>query len=87
MARAEPARRRTWLWALAAAMPSPAQAGDTPSLQVARQPADPGFLEFLAEEPALDEELGDALMTTDLDRAIERSASSNKVKDDGTDPK
>ena len=85
MAGVEATRRHTWLWALAAAMPSAVQAGD--AKPAATQPVDPGFLEFLAEEPALDEELGDALMTTDLDRAIERSASSRKVKDDDADPK
>ena len=84
MAGADASRRRAWLWALAAALPSAGQAGD--AKPAATQPVDPGFLEFLAEEPALDEELGDALMTTDLDRVIERSASSRKVKDDVTDP-
>ena len=84
MAGAEAPRRRAWLWALAAALPPAALAGD--EAPAAPQPVDPGLLEFLAEEPALDEELGDALMTADLDRAIERSASSKKVKDDGKDP-
>jgi hypothetical protein len=46
---------------------------------------DPGLLEFLAEEPPIDEELGKALLTGDLDRAIERTAARSKVKDDDKD--
>lgn len=41
-----------------------------------------GFLEFLAEEAVLDEELSDALMTSDLDREIDRSAKRREVQGD-----
>lgn len=43
---------------------------------------DQGFLEFLAEEAGLDEELSDALMTSELDREIARAAKRREVKSD-----
>lgn len=46
------------------------------------EPIEQGFLEFLAEEPALDEELSDALMSNDLDREIERSTRRREVQGD-----
>lgn len=46
------------------------------------EPVEQGFLEFLAEEPALDEELSDALMSNDLDREIERSTRRQEVRGD-----
>ncbi len=42
-----------------------------------------GFLEFLAEEAGVDEDLSDALMSSDLDRALEQSRQHRKVDDDG----
>lgn len=46
------------------------------------EPIEQGFLEFLAEEPAFDEELSDALMSNDLDREIERSRRRQEVQGD-----
>jgi len=46
------------------------------------EPIEQGLLEFLAEEPALDEELNDALMSNDLDREIERSTRRREVQGD-----
>jgi len=43
----------------------PAAAGEPPP-----EPLEPAFLEFLAEEAGVDDELSEALMTTDLDRSI-----------------
>lgn len=43
------------------------------------------FLEFLAEEAGVDEELSDALMSADLDRALEESSRRSKVNDDVKD--
>jgi hypothetical protein len=82
MARGDTLRRAGWAWALAAAVPAVSQAGEPAVTPV---PVDVGFLEFLAEEPVLDEDMGEALMSGDLDREIERAASRNKVKDDGSD--
>ena len=82
MASADSRRRRVWAWALALAAPV-ALPADPPRADPA--PPEPGLLEFLAEEPAPDDELSDALLSSDLDRAIERSAKSGKVKDDGKD--
>ena len=42
-----------------------------------------GFLEFLAEEAGVDEELTEAMMSSDLDRALEQSRRHRKVDDDG----
>ena len=85
MASADTKRRRGWAWALALAVPVavPAGAADPPSADQA--PPEAGLLEFLAEEPAQAEELSDALLSSDLDRAIERSAKNRKVKSDGKD--
>jgi hypothetical protein len=65
--------------------PAALQAGEPGDAKQAPVPVDPGLLEFLAEEPPIDEELGKALMTGDLDRAIERTAARSKVKDDDKD--
>ena len=46
---------------------------------------DHGFLEFLAEEAGVDEELTDALMSSDLDRALEQSRRRSKVDADGNE--
>lgn len=86
MAKADPPRRQAWVWALAALAPAALQAGEPADVKQAATPVDPGLLEFLAEEPAIDEELGKALMTGDLDREIERTAARSKVKDDDKDP-
>ena len=55
--------------------------------QPAPAPPEPGLLEFLAEEPQMDEELGEALLSRDLDRALERSRKDEKkVREDEQDP-
>lgn len=41
------------------------------------------FLEFLAEEAGVDEELSDALMSSDLDRALEQSRRRGEVDSHG----
>jgi hypothetical protein len=43
-------------------------------------------LEFLAEEPQMDEELGEALLSRDLDKALEGGGKERKVKEDERDP-
>ena len=85
MNKADSRRRHAWAWALAAVAPAALQAGEPTDMKQAVAPVDPGLLEFLAEEPPIDEELGKALMTGDLDRAIERTAARSKVKDDDKD--
>lgn len=85
MSKADPPRRNAWAWALAAMAPAALQAGEPAEVTQAAAPVDPGLLEFLAEEPPIDEELGKALMTGDLDRAIERTTARSKVKDDDKD--
>ncbi len=60
---------------LAALGAGPATADPPPRADAA---IEPGFLEFLAEEAGLDEELSEALMTDELDRDIERSATRRK---------
>lgn len=45
-------------------------------------PLEPAFLEFLAEEAGVDEELSDALMTADLDRAIEEADRRKEGRQD-----
>lgn len=46
------------------------------------EPLDAGFLEFLAEEAGVDDELSEALMTADLDRAIGKPAERREGQDD-----
>lgn len=79
-------RRCAWAWLLVAAAPVAGVAGEGDEPRGPVEPLEPGLLEFLAEEPALDEELGEALMTRDVDKAIERAAARDKVKSDGKDP-
>jgi len=45
-------------------------------------PTEPAFFEFLAEEAGVDEELSDALMTADLDRAIEEADRRSEGRQD-----
>lgn len=66
-------------------VPAALQAGEPADTKQAAASVDAGLLEFLAEEPPIDEELGKALMTGDLDRAIERTAARSKVNDDDND--
>lgn len=74
-------RVRPWAGAVLAMVPlaalgaGPVPAGPSPPVDAA---IEPGFLEFLAEEAGLDEELSEALMTDELDRDIERSATRRK---------
>ncbi len=83
MARAEGVwRLRAGL--LAALVPAMLHAAEP---QPAPAPPEPGLLEFLAEEPQMDEELGEALLSRDLDRALERSRKDEKkVREDEQDP-
>lgn len=83
MASAERSRHASLAWLLALAAPV-AAGGETAGADAAR--VEPELLEFLAEEPGLDDELSEALMTKDLDRAIERAAGPRKVGDDVNDP-
>lgn len=75
--------RRARPWVLLAMAPVTALAADpgaadgTPRRD---EVVEAGFLEFLAEEPGLDEELNEALMAGDLDREIERSAGRREVR-------
>lgn len=48
-------------------------------------PLDPAFLEFLAEEAGVDEELSDALMSADLDRAMEEAERQREGRQDEED--
>ena len=87
MGGADISRRRRWIWLLAAAAPAALHAAEPSDPAPRPAPVDAGLLEFLAEEPALDDDLGKALMTGDVDRAIERTAGRSKVvKDDGKEP-
>ena len=45
-------------------------------------PPEPDFLEFLAEEAGVDEELSDVLMTASLDRAIEEADRHREGRQD-----
>jgi hypothetical protein len=83
MARAD-ASRHLRAWLLVAMAPAAAQAAEP---QGAPPPLpEPGLLEFLAEEPQMDEELGEALLSRDLDKALERKRKDEKVRDDEQDP-
>lgn len=84
MGRGDFPRRGAWAWLLATA-PVALWAGE-PETRPAAAPVEQGLLEFLAEEPALDEELGKALMSGELDREIDRAARRDKVKEDATQP-
>jgi len=83
MGRADPSRR-LGAWLLAALLPAPLPAAEREGAPP--PPPEPGLLEFLAEEPQMDEELGEALLSRDLDKALERSRKHEKVKDDEQDP-
>lgn len=75
--------RRAQPWVLLAMAPVTALAADPGAADRpprAEEVIEAGFLEFLAEEPGLDEELSEALMTGDLDREIERSAGRREVQ-------
>ena len=85
MGRAD-ASRRLRAWLLAAMVPAAAHAAEPQTLSAPSQPPEPGLLEFLAEEPQMDEELGEALLSRDLDGALERSRKEEKVRDDEQDP-
>jgi hypothetical protein len=86
MARAEGVwRLRAGL--LAALVPAMLHAAEPQPAAAPSQPPEPGLLEFLAEEPQMDEELGEALLSRDLDRALERSRKDEKkVREDEQDP-
>ena len=83
MGRAD-ASRRLGAWLLAALVPATAQAAEPRG--ASPPPPEPGLLEFLAEEPQMDEELGEALLSRDLDKALEQSRKDEKVRDDEQDP-
>ena len=85
MALGEGRRHGVWTWAIIAGAPlaAPVGAAEAPVVEVVA--AEPEFLEFLAEEAGVDEDMSDALMSGDLDRALERSAQRRKVNDDGKD--
>ena len=77
-------RRLAWLIVAVAPLAAPSVAADLPAAD--ETPVEPGLLEFLAEEAGVDEDLSDALLSGDLDRAVRQSARDSKVKDDDTDP-
>ena len=85
MARGERLRRGACA-CLFAVVPVAASAGEADEADPPVAPIERGLLEFLAEEPALDDELGRALMSGDLDREIERAAKGRKVTEDATEP-
>lgn len=70
--------------ALLAGAAGAAQAGEPPA-EPRPEPLDVAFLEFLAEEAGVDEELSDALMSADLDRAIAQSRRRSEVDRDDKD--
>ena len=79
---------RAWTRLLGSAGPLALLAGAPGAGHAEEQPAAPlesGFLEFLAEEADVDEELSEALMSADLDRAIENSRRRSKVNEHGND--
>jgi hypothetical protein len=72
---------------IAALLPAVVHATGPQPAPAPPQPPEPGLLEFLAEEPQMDEELGEALLSRDLDRALERSRKDEKkVREDEQDP-
>lgn len=78
-------RARPWTGLVLAIVPLAALgAGSATADSVPRpdEPIEAGFLEFLAEEAGLDDELNEALMTSDLDREIERSSRRREVQGD-----
>ena len=83
MARAD-ASRRLRACLLVAMVPAAAQA--TEPAGVPTPPPEPELLEFLAEEPQMDEELGEALLSRDLDKALEHNGKDQKVREDERDP-
>jgi len=83
MGRADPSRR-LGAWLLAALVPAAVPAAEPEGAPP--PPPEPGLLEFLAEEPQMDEELGEALLSRDLDKALERSGKDEKVRDHEKDP-
>ena len=83
MGRAD-ASRRARAWLLVALVPAAAQAAEPQGAPP--PPPEPGLLEFLAEEPQMDEELGEALLSRDLDKALEGGGKERKVKEDERDP-
>ena len=68
---------RTLLIVLGASLAAPGSTAD--------QAAQPGLLEFLAEESGVDEDMSGALMSSDLDRALARAARDRKVEDHDED--
>lgn len=82
---ADAARRRAWAGAVLALAPLAAFGAGTAAAEKGPrpdEPVEPGFLEFLAEEDGLDEELSEALMSGELDREMERSAKRREVQGD-----
>jgi hypothetical protein len=79
-------RRRRLAWVLMTAAPLAAPVVGADRASADEEAVEPGLLEFLAEEAGVDEDLSDALLSGDLDRAVQQSARNSKVKDDDKDP-
>jgi heme oxygenase len=76
-------RNAAWTWVIVAGAAVPAMGSEPAVPETTAMEA--GFLEFLAEEAGVDEDVSEALMSAELDRALEQSASQRRVKDDGKD--
>ena len=74
---------RPLLIVLGASLAAPGSAADQPA--VGTSAAQPGLLEFLAEESGVDEDMSGALMSSDLDRALARAARDRKVEEHDED--
>jgi len=83
MARAD-GGRRAWAWLVAALVPAAVVAAEPGP--TAPPPPEPGLLEFLAEEPQTDDELGEALLARDVEKVMQRGGKDRKVRDDDQDP-
>jgi len=73
----------TLLIVLGASLAAPGSMSDQPA--AATRAAQPGLLEFLAEESGVDEDMSSALMSSDLDRALARAARDRKVEEHDED--
>lgn len=91
MATADAKGRSSLAWLLVLAAPVAAAQG--PAAAVAPAPAsqaaalpEPGLLEFLAEEPALGDDLNDAVVATDAATAPASPTGKDEVKHDDAQP-
>ena len=74
---------RSLLIVLGASLAAPGGTADQPA--DGTRAAQPGLLEFLAEESGVDEDMSSALMSSDLDRALARAARDRKAEEHDED--